>query len=231
MTKLQEKTSKKSIIILTISIISFITIVSVCIYAVIGKTGNIPWNGCEIPYSFSSDFSEQDRIVIDRAMNFITEKSGGIKFVKKSNQIEFVDFLKQNLTHLNICGSALLGKQLGGQQIIFNTDCELSTRLIIHEIMHSLGFRHEHQRPDRGNYIKLVDENIKEASKIQYEIKENIVWEKIVKNTPYDYSSVIHYDINNINIELVDKNIKLENYSDVSLGDIEKLKKYYQIFK
>ena len=32
--------------------------------------------------------------------------------------------------------------------------------LIQHETMHALGFWHEHQRPDRNNYIKIYWNNI-----------------------------------------------------------------------
>ena len=65
-------------------------------------------------------------------------------------------------------------------------------RIIRHELMHALGFLHEHQRPDRDNNIDILEGNVKpgltKAFKQQVLRKKNV---KIV--TPYDPLSIMHY--------------------------------------
>ena len=64
---------------------------------------------------------------------------------------------------------------------------------MIHELMHSMGFWHEHMRPDRDKYVEIIDENIREEAKqnlfIQNINEANMVGE-------YDICSIMHYYTN-----------------------------------
>lgn len=46
------------------------------------------------------------------------------------------------------------------QIVVFGYDC-MSLGEITHEVMHTLGFSHEHTRPDRDRYVTILWDNIK----------------------------------------------------------------------
>ncbi|XP_061602248.1 low choriolytic enzyme-like isoform X2 [Cololabis saira] len=60
--------------------------------------------------------------------------------------------------------------------------------IIQHELMHALGFYHEHTRSDRDQYVRINWDNLK-----QYYIKNFKKMDTNNLNTPYDYSSIMHY--------------------------------------
>lgn len=47
----------------------------------------------------------------------------------------------------------------GAQPLSLADDC-LETGIILHELMHSLGFWHEQSRPDRDSYVEIFWENM-----------------------------------------------------------------------
>ena len=88
-----------------------------------------------------------------------------------------------------------IGRHFEHQEISLGTDCEYGT-YPIHEVMHALGFWHEHQRPDRNEHISihrnrtyLLDDQFKFA--YSTEIWEMYEWEP--SGTDYDIHSITHY--------------------------------------
>ena len=50
---------------------------------------------------------------------------------------------------------------MGGRQVVhLGSNC-LKLGTFQHEIMHALGFIHEHSRPDRDRYVEILFDNIK----------------------------------------------------------------------
>uniref|UniRef100_A0A8C8CCA7 Metalloendopeptidase n=1 Tax=Oncorhynchus tshawytscha TaxID=74940 RepID=A0A8C8CCA7_ONCTS len=61
--------------------------------------------------------------------------------------------------------------------------------IIQHELLHSLGFHHEHNRSDRDQYIRINWQYI-----YNYAVENFQKQDTNNLNTAYDYSSVMHYD-------------------------------------
>ena len=63
---------------------------------------------------------------------------------------------------------------------------------IVHEIMHKLGFLHEHQRDDRDNYVIVNYTMIPNELVSQYQ-KASDLKMKLKQPGHYDYGSIMHY--------------------------------------
>ena len=53
-------------------------------------------------------------------------------------------------------------KKSGMQSMSLGPEC-LQTSIVLHELLHSLGFWHEQSRPDRDQYVEIFWENIKQG--------------------------------------------------------------------
>jgi hypothetical protein len=62
---------------------------------------------------------------------------------------------------------------------------------IVHELGHTIGFFHEQQRPDRGDYVEILWDNLLNSRDIRrdYEIRTDA----LSTGTKYDYKSIMHY--------------------------------------
>ncbi len=47
----------------------------------------------------------------------------------------------------------------GKQDILLDKDC-WNVNTVVHELLHTVGFGHEHQRPDRERYVTILWEKI-----------------------------------------------------------------------
>ena len=59
-------------------------------------------------------------------------------------------------------------------------------------MLHTLGFIHEHQRPDRDEYINILWKNVKKGrgGQLWRDVDMNLDEQK---DFPYDFCSVTHY--------------------------------------
>jgi len=63
--------------------------------------------------------------------------------------------------------------------------------LIVHEILHVLGFEHTQKRPDRDDHVTVHTNNIEDNWSARYQFRKCHNCKEL--NTPYDCSSIMHY--------------------------------------
>ena len=76
-----------------------------------------------------------------------------INFTRHENEPDYIEF---DFTNLN--SRSHVGRIGGKQEIYLSKSVRAFT--VAHEVMHALGFWHEHQRPDRDGYIEILENNI-----------------------------------------------------------------------
>ncbi|CAB4054000.1 unnamed protein product [Lepeophtheirus salmonis] len=91
---------------------------------------------------------------------------------------------------------SFVGKQGGRQDLSLRRPtkkscyCLCNSGRILHEVLHALGFYHEHSRPDRDKFIEIVSSNVQKG-KLQNFSKKT--FDKRSLSFTYDYNSIMHY--------------------------------------
>ncbi len=152
-----------------------------------GNTSFSLWPNRIVPYAFDANVGPSQRQAAIEAIQAI-EAVCGVDLRARTNEPDYVVFTDsdRNSSHVGPIG--------GGQVInIYNWNF---VYIIAHEIMHAMGYYHEHQRPDRNTFVNIdygafggpCDSNC-ETSGCQdanFGIRGTALG-------PYDYDSVMHY--------------------------------------
>lgn len=123
-----------------------------------------------------------------------------MRIIERSSCIRFVPAAEEAEDYLHVITStAGCSSQVGfepGVRIVKLIPGDLDVRCfrlgtLQHELLHTLGFRHQQCSPDRDEYVRIVEENIKEGKEQyfrKYETSELGNFDQ-----PYDYASILHY--------------------------------------
>jgi len=108
--------------------------------------------------------------------------NSALRFIEHTDQPHFIYITSSNIHYE--CHSDISNKT-GPQQVAIGPWCQ-DLHSALHETMHALGFDHEHQRPDRDQFIRVSKPELNDPTMIK---KRNT---RMLGN--YDLDSVMHYD-------------------------------------
>uniref|UniRef100_A0A0K0DHD2 Metalloendopeptidase n=1 Tax=Angiostrongylus cantonensis TaxID=6313 RepID=A0A0K0DHD2_ANGCA len=143
------------------------------------------WPGARIPYAISPHYTPYERALLARAVKQYHEKTC-IRFVPRSGGEPDYLFIGK----VDGCFSEV-GRTSGVQVLSLDNGC-MEYATIIHEMMHVIGFYHEHERWDRDNFIDIIWQNIDRGALDQFgkvDLSKTSYY-----GQPYDYKSILHYD-------------------------------------
>ncbi|MEL6256282.1 MAG: zinc-dependent metalloprotease [Bacteroidota bacterium] len=154
------------------------------------KTGDAQlWPSQIIPYDIMPD-AEPARNAIRAGIRALNARTNVCLVPKGRRDVGVIKFIASNS---NVSSSGI-GYTPNGTTIRISIQGGGFSGTVIHEIIHSLGFWHEHQRPDRDEFIDINFDNIQNDFKHNFTIRNGDII------TPYDFTSIMHYSPRAFNI-------------------------------
>nr|BBB36253.1 high choriolytic enzyme 1 [Maylandia zebra] len=175
-----------------------------------------------VPFTISSEYSSGERQLIRNALQSFHSQTC-VRFVDRKNQNDYISIESQNG-----CFSPL-GRQGGKQVLSLNRQGCVYFGVVQHEVNHALGFQHEQTRSDRDYYVRINWENIDPQMAYNFDKQDtnNL-------NTPYDYSSIMHYERTAFSINgretispIPNRNVQIGQRQGMSYWDIRRINLLY----
>ncbi|XP_061560217.1 low choriolytic enzyme-like [Phycodurus eques] len=177
----------------------------------------------EIPYSIIDKYTNSEKRTIVGALRAMEARTC-IRFIPRTTQRSYLSFEPK------FGCFSMLGRTGEKQLVSLQRFGCVQHGIIQHEVLHAMGFYHEHTRSDRDRYIRINWENIQDYNKYNFEKHDtdNL-------NIPYDYSSILHYGRTAFGVRqavtltpIPDSSVEIGQREDLSDMDILRINRLYK---
>ena len=152
------------------------------------------WQDGIIPFYLTGEFSNDEVDAINEAMDqweencgvwfqMVTPRSYAYEIIKTEQSNTWASSIGEN----NVYNHMYFGSGSGAMGHV------------LHELGHCLGLLHEHQRPDRDEYVMIVWDKIYSEYAHNFEKDDNPLIRE--EDFEYDYSSIMHYHSTGFSID------------------------------
>jgi hypothetical protein len=189
-----------------------------------GNFGGTTWNGGNVPFAYDASVTAAMQAAMAAAMQEIANVVN-VHFVPRTAETDYLVIRDSTIN------SSAVGR-IGGPQLVhvFNWNVRFE---VVHVLMHVLGYWHEHQRPDRDQYVAVQTANVDPTRSNDFDI----VPTGNSRGRPYDFDSVMHFAGTEggiggaITLLVLPPNTNLQNSigqrTHLSTGDVDALRLVY----
>ncbi|MFN0203526.1 MAG: M12 family metallopeptidase [Bacteroidia bacterium] len=143
---------------------------------------NLERKAIAIPYIINGEITAKNKNTILEAVEYFNKAfSSRIIFTPRTKETNYVHFVQTENSYSSNIG------MIGGEQLI-EIGKEGKIGYILHEMAHTLGLLHEHQRGNSPTYLQIFDDHILAQYKSNFQKLDNYT-----QPTDYDYNSLMHY--------------------------------------
>ena len=140
---------------------------------------NAPWPGGVVYYEFDANVTAFMQTRALAAFAVLQSFGTPIVFVPRSGEGDYIHMQDDSINQSPV--------GYGGQRTVRILNWNFQA-IIVHELLHALGFYHEQSRPDRDFYVQIISSNIQSGKENNFEIRGSAYYW-----SPYDFGSVMHY--------------------------------------
>ncbi|XP_050071027.1 high choriolytic enzyme 1-like [Anopheles maculipalpis] len=147
------------------------------------------WPNATIPYIFDGDFEDIQLSNIRGAMALLTTRTC-LQFKERTSENHYL-FITNKLE--TGCWADTGRQPRGPTYMNLPQQCTHRSGTILHELLHVIGFLHQHTRPDRDHYLCVLYDNILAHPVALYNYEIVHPWTELTFPLPYDFESIMHY--------------------------------------
>ena len=193
------------------------------------------WRHGRLPYEFDDEtYSENDIETLEAIFDTFNQKMKanniGVKVVRRTSEESFISIEKG--TYLNYY-SSFVGRVGGAQKMVLQdlNGIVAPDYIVFHELMHALGYQHEHSRTDRLEHVEIHWENVREGFESNFAVAESFFG---IENTVFDFDSLMLYSpfSQSKNDEMTLSKLNGDGWErnfDLSNGDYHEIRRDYRL--